>query len=178
MKIKALFSFLLGGALTLSAQQGFKDGIEYFKADQPEEAEIIRKVFNDYANGKGFLSIAKSLNAMGIRTHRGNQIENRTIEYWLNNPVYIGKTRWNPDGKLSRNYTATTAIITDGPHEAIIDIETWDKVHLASMARSPKKKNLVSATSILLSELEALLSCLIFKAETKRKAILNRGNYD
>ena len=94
----------------------------------PEEAEIIRKVFNDYANGKGFLSIAKSLNAMGIRTHRGNQIENRTIEYWLNNPVYIGKTRWNPDGKLSRNYTATTAIITDGPHEAIIDMETWEKV--------------------------------------------------
>lgn len=56
--------------------------------------------------------------------------------------------------------------------------ETWDKVHLASMARGPKKKNLVSATNILLSELEALLSCLIFKAETKRKAILNRGNYD
>lgn len=94
----------------------------------PEEAEVIRKAFNDYAGGKGFLSIAKALNAMGVRTHRGNKIENRTVEYWLNNPVYIGKTRWNPDGKLSRNYTATTAIITDGPHEAIIDIETWDKV--------------------------------------------------
>ncbi len=93
----------------------------------PEEAEIIRKVFNDYVNGKGLLTIAKELNAMGVRTHRGNKIENRTVEYWLNNPVYIGKTRWNPDGKLSRNYTADTAIITDGPHESIIDMETWDK---------------------------------------------------
>ena len=93
----------------------------------PEEAEIIRKVFNDYVNGKGLLTIAKALNAMGIKTHRGNKIENRTVEYWLNNPLYIGKTRWNPDGKLSRNYTADTAIITDGPHEPIIDIETWDK---------------------------------------------------
>ena len=93
----------------------------------PEEAEIIRKVFNDYVNGKGLLTIAKELNAMGVRTHRGNKIENRTVEYWLNNPVYIGKTRWNPDGKLSRNYTADTAIITDGPHEPIIDMETWDK---------------------------------------------------
>ena len=93
----------------------------------PEEAEIIRKVFNDYVNGKGLLTIAKELNAMGIRTHRGNKIENRTVEYWINNPVYIGKTRWNPDGKLSRNYTADTAIITDGPHEPIIDMETWDK---------------------------------------------------
>lgn len=94
----------------------------------PEEAEVIRKVFNDYKDGKGFLSIAKSLNSMGIKTHRGNQIENRTIEYWLNNPVYIGKTRWNPDGKLSRNYTADTAIISDSTHTPIIDTETWDKV--------------------------------------------------
>ena len=94
----------------------------------PEEGEIIRKVFNDYVNGKGFLSIAKALNCMGVRTHRGNKIENRTIEYWLNNPVYIGKTRWNPDGKLSRNYTAETAIISDGTHTPIIDMETWDKV--------------------------------------------------
>ena len=93
----------------------------------PEEAEIIRKVFNDYVNGKGLLTIAKELNAMGVRTHRGNKIENRTVEYWLNNPLYIGKTRWNPDGKLSRNYTADTAIITDGPHEPIIDMETWEK---------------------------------------------------
>ena len=94
----------------------------------PEEAEVIRKVFDDYKDGKGFLSIAKSLNSMGIKTHRGNKIENRTIEYWLNNPVYIGKTRWNPDGKLSRNYTADTAIISDSTHTPIIDTETWDKV--------------------------------------------------
>ena len=94
----------------------------------PEEAEVIRKVFNDYAGGKGFLSIAKALNAMGVRTHRGNKIENRTVEYWLNNPVYIGKTRWNPDGKLSRNYTADTAIISDGTHTPIVDMETWEKV--------------------------------------------------
>lgn len=94
----------------------------------PEEAEVIRKVFNDYLNGKGFLAIAKSLNAMGVKTHRGNKIENRTVEYWLNNPVYIGKTRWNPDGKLSRNYTADTAIISDGTHTPIIDMETWEKV--------------------------------------------------
>lgn len=93
----------------------------------PEEAEIIQKVFNDYVNGKGLLTIAKALNAMGIKTHRGNKIENRTVEYWLNNPLYIGKTRWNPDGKLSRNYAADTAIITDGSHKPIIDIETWDK---------------------------------------------------
>ena len=34
MKLKFLFSLLLAGSLTASAQ-GYKDGVEYFKADQP-----------------------------------------------------------------------------------------------------------------------------------------------
>lgn len=114
-----------GGVLSI-AGYGYKVANGEFVV-VPEEAEIIKKVFSDYVNGKGLLTIAKSLNAMGIKTHRGNQIENRTVEYWLNNPVYIGKTRWNPDGKLSRNYTATTAIISDAPHQAIIDMDTWEK---------------------------------------------------
>lgn len=115
-----------GGVLSIPAF-GYKVENNEF-VTIPEEAEIIRKVFNDYACGKGFLSIAKALNAMGVKTHRGNKIENRTVEYWLNNPVYIGKTRWNPDGKLSRNYTSCTAIISNGTHTPIIDTKTWHKV--------------------------------------------------
>ncbi|MCM1505469.1 MAG: hypothetical protein NC127_09770 [Muribaculum sp.] len=41
MKLKFVFSLLMGTALSLSAQQGFKDGVEYYRADQPEEAAII-----------------------------------------------------------------------------------------------------------------------------------------
>lgn len=115
-----------GGVLSI-AGYGYKvENGEYVIV--PEEAEIIRKVFNDYVNGKGYLTIAKSLNAMGIKSHRGNPIENRTIEYWLNNPVYIGKIRWSTDGALSRNYNADTVIISDGTHPPIIDMETWEKV--------------------------------------------------
>ena len=40
MKSKFILSLLLGSALGLSAQ-GFKDGVEYYRADQPEEALII-----------------------------------------------------------------------------------------------------------------------------------------
>jgi tetratricopeptide (TPR) repeat protein len=40
MKSKFLISVFLGSALSLSAQ-GFKDGVEYYRADQPEEAGII-----------------------------------------------------------------------------------------------------------------------------------------
>ena len=125
-----------GGVLSI-AGYGYKvENGEYVIV--PEEAEIIRKVFNDYANGKGYLTIARSLNAMGIKSHRGNPIENRTIEYWLNNPVYIGKTRWNPEGKLSRNYNADTAIISDGTHTPIIDLKTWEKVREQMKLRKTK----------------------------------------
>ncbi|MBP5314900.1 MAG: tetratricopeptide repeat protein [Muribaculaceae bacterium] len=40
MKIKVFFSLLLGSALALSAQ-GYKDGIEYYKADQYQNAKTI-----------------------------------------------------------------------------------------------------------------------------------------
>jgi tetratricopeptide (TPR) repeat protein len=51
MKVKYLLcSVLLGSALSLSAQQGFKDGVEYYRADQPEEASIIlNNTLNDAA---------------------------------------------------------------------------------------------------------------------------------
>lgn len=40
MKLKFLFSLLLAGSLTASAQ-GYKDGVEYFKADQFANAKTL-----------------------------------------------------------------------------------------------------------------------------------------
>lgn len=91
------------------------------------EAEVIRIIFNDFNNGENIFSIAKKINAMGIRTHRGNTFEYRTIEYILRNPVYIGKVRWNPTGPTKRNFNDKKLIIADGSHEALIDIDTWNK---------------------------------------------------
>lgn len=93
-----------------------------------EESNIIKQVFDWYSAGVGMLRIAKNLNAAGIRTHRGNKIENRTVEYWLNNPAYIGKIRWTPTGQTGRNYHNENTIIVDGTHEAIIEMDTWKKV--------------------------------------------------
>ena len=91
----------------------------------PDEAEIIKQVFRKYVSGTGMLRIAKDLNAVGVRTHRGNKIENRTVEYWLNNPVYNGKIRWTPSGSTDRNYNNPDSLIVQGSHEAIIDDDLW-----------------------------------------------------
>ena len=92
----------------------------------PEEAEIVREIFRRFIAGDAMYALAKSINERGIRTHRGGAFENRTVDYILNNPVYIGKLRWTPTGKARRDFKNKDSIIADAAHEAIIDLSTWD----------------------------------------------------
>lgn len=94
----------------------------------PDKAEIIHTVFEKYAAGGTLRGIAEWLNDIGIRTKRGNMIENRTIEYWLRNPVYNGYIRWTPTGRTRRNYDNPDTIITKGSHEPVIEDELWERV--------------------------------------------------
>lgn len=97
---------------------------------EPEEAKLVCWIFRTFVDGKGLYPIARELNTMGIRTHRGNEFENRTVEYILRNPVYIGKLRWNPTGKTRRDFFNENIILADGEHEPIVDQELWDAVQL------------------------------------------------
>lgn len=92
----------------------------------PEEAEIIQRIFNSFVAGKGLYPIARELNAMGIRTHRGNEFENRTVEYIIRNPVYIGKMRWNPSGRTRRDFFNENIIVADSDHEPIVSVDLWE----------------------------------------------------
>lgn len=107
----------------------------------PEESAIIKMIFNDFANGTGKMAIARKINDMGVLTHRGNPFENRTVDYILNNPVYIGKIRWNPTGHTDRDYHNENLIIKQGTHEPLITMELWNKVQEKNDAlRSRHKK--------------------------------------
>ena len=107
----------------------------------PEEAEIIREIFRRFIAGDAMFRIAKDLSARGIRTHRGNPFENRTIDYILNNPVYLGKLRWTPTGRTRRNFKNEDSIISDALHEPIIDAETWGaaQARCAELKKSYKR---------------------------------------
>ena len=107
----------------------------------PEEAEIIREIFRRFISGDAMFRIAKDLSSRGIRTHRGNPFENRTIDYILNNPVYLGKLRWTPTGRTRRNFKNEDSIIADALHEPIIAVETWDaaQARCAELKKSYKR---------------------------------------
>lgn len=92
----------------------------------PEEAELVRHIFQSVVDQKGLYQIARELNAAGIQTHRGNPFENRTVEYIIRNPVYIGKLRWNPTGRTRRDYFNDNIILADSEHTPIVDKELWE----------------------------------------------------
>ena len=94
----------------------------------PEEAKIVQMVFESFVhNDMGCRDIAAMLNAMGVRTKKGRLMENRTVEYMLHNPVYIGKIRWSPNGQIERDWEKPDLIISDGAHEPIISAELFEQ---------------------------------------------------
>jgi len=96
----------------------------------PDEAKLVRFIFEKFASKEmGKRAIAVYFNDLDIKTKRGNRFEDRNVDYILNNPVYLGKARWTPTGRMRRNYNDPDTIIADSNHEPIITQELWDKAH-------------------------------------------------
>ena len=90
------------------------------------EADLVREIFSRFIAGEGCYPLARWLNDIGVQTHRGNKFENRSIEYIIRNPVYIGKLRWNPEGRTRRDFDNENIILADAEHEPLIDANTWE----------------------------------------------------
>lgn len=105
----------------------------------PEEAVIVRKIFELFANGKGLKAIANQINKEGYRTKRNNTFSTAAVKEILLNPVYAGKIRFNRYENWSekrRKGKSDDVVIVDGNHEAIIDESLWQKVQLIQQQKS------------------------------------------
>ena len=120
------------GEPAVPAPFGYINGEKTYLPDvESGAADIIKEIFQRYADGEKQREIAVSLGQRGIRTKRGNMPENRWIEYILWNPAYIGKIRWTPDGSKvvsKRDYTNENIMLMDGNWQPLISMELWDKV--------------------------------------------------
>lgn len=98
-----------------------------------KEALIVKRIFDEYASGKGYRAIANALNKDGYRTKKNNPFDISAVKYILTNIVYIGKVRylrytgWNEKRRRGFN---PNPIIADGKHTPIIDQDLWDKVQI------------------------------------------------
>ena len=102
----------------------------------PEEAEIVRKIFELYIQGNGVRKIKKYLEAHGIKTVTGKtEWSTSTIDRMLSNEKYVGQVlmqkTYTPDfltGKQVKNTGQKEMYLVENAHEPIIDQETFDKV--------------------------------------------------
>lgn len=94
-----------------------------------DDAEFVRGIFDDYLSGMGLRALAVKYGNLGLRTTRGNLIDNRAIEYMLRNPVYVGKIRWSVEGRAAstRHYNNPNIMVVDGKHQPIVSTEVFEQ---------------------------------------------------
>lgn len=97
-----------------------------------EEAELIRELFNRYADGEGIASITEDWQNRGIKTYRGGNITLFSLRRFIRNPLYKGVlvmnkyTKDSVRAKRKRN-SDDELIIRNRPDLQIVDTELWDK---------------------------------------------------
>ena len=117
------------------SSDGRRQHVEY--AINEHESGIVRRIFTMYANGLGFTSIAKHLNADGIPAPRQGPCgwAGSAIREMLYRPLYRGQIVWNALEKIVRGGTKRRRrreekdwIRVDAPHLRIIEPALWEAV--------------------------------------------------
>lgn len=118
----------------------YKDGRKTCRTLEPvpEEAEIVKRIFELYCSGVGSTGICEALENEHARAPQGKNWSPTTVTNILFNVHYLGKVRWNyrrktlsvEDGEIQkRRLLAEDYLVFEGLHPAIIDQELWDAVH-------------------------------------------------
>lgn len=138
----------------------------------PSEAETVRTIFDWYLNGyngeeMGCQRIARKLNELRIETLHGKPFTVPTVRDILNNPVYIGKVRWNrrknvkhiKDGHMTSSRPVSAEyILADGLHPPIISEETFYTVQEKFKKNPPRP---IGVTNTIKSPFAGLIYCKV-----------------
>ena len=125
----------------------------------PEEAEIVRKIFELYIQGNGVRRIKRYLEERGIKTVTGKaEWSTSTIDRMLSNEKYIGEVRMQKTftadfltGRREKNIGQLASYLVEDAHEPIIDQETFELAQ--QMKGSIKKQHKVCQTTESPSEM-------------------------
>lgn len=111
----------------------------------PEEAEIVRRIFQEYLSGKGTVAIMNGLNADGIKTRYGNEWHQHAVCDILRNSTYTGNLllqKTYRENYLTKKTLINTGelpkYIATGTHEAIISEEDFNAVQAEIERRAAK----------------------------------------
>lgn len=110
----------------------------------PEQADVVRKIFDLYLQGLTLGQIKAYLEAQGIKTVTGKEIwDTKTIQRMLTNEKYKGDTMLQKTftedfmtGKKSKNIGQRNKYYVKDSHTAIVSAEVFDKVKEEMAKRS------------------------------------------
>ena len=130
----------------------------------PEEAEVVRRIFREYLEGRSYYDIGKGLTADGIKTAAGNDFWlASTLRKILRNEKYIGDAllqKTVTTDFLTKKRVANKGIVpqyyVEGSHEAIIPKELFmmvqeEMVRRANLETGTGKKRIYSGKYALSS---------------------------
>lgn len=97
----------------------------------PEQADLLRELFNRYADGEGIASICKDWQERGIKTYNGGTMSMFAIRRYIRNPLYKGVLQMGKfkksDVRAERVKTPDEdLIVRNRPDLIIIEPELWD----------------------------------------------------
>lgn len=146
----------------------------------PEEAEVVRQIFDWYRSGIGSTHICERLENERVKAPRGDVWSPTTISNILRNPHYLGKVKWYrirrghrvENGEIKQySYTSDDFLLFDGKHPAIIDQEQWDAVQAIKGKIAPYKKG-----TAMLNPFAGVMYCSCGKAMSYKQT--RRGGKD
>lgn len=136
----------------------------------PEEAEVVRFMFERYVTGRYSLSdIVDMINDRGWRTRGGRRFSKDTVTDMMRNPFYAGKVVY----KASQRKRDAGEVF-EGQHEAIISEELWEvSVRVRGQHQHRVRISQAVARPYLLSQLARCHIC----GRTLRAQGLKSGGY-
>lgn len=129
----------------LSRMLGYDKGPNGEWVINPEQAEIVRFIFDRFVCGASSNAIAKELNAMGKKTVKGSIWRADSVLYILRNEKYVGDcenqkyvTKNFLTHEATRNNGEVAKYYVNDHHVAIIDRLTWNKAQAMLLDRGAK----------------------------------------
>jgi hypothetical protein len=115
------------------------------------EAALVRHIFARFLQVGSATKLVQELSAAGYRTRRGRPFDKTVLYKLINNRTYVGEV-------------SHRGAVYPGAHEALVDRETWDKVHAILAQNGHRRASSTRAAT------PALLKGLIFGPDDRAMA--------
>ena len=109
---------------------------------EPEEAKIVKLIYDNFLNGLSAETTEKQLEAMGVKSYKGQHFGNSSIRQILGNITYTGNLLFqkeyivDPISKKSKiNRGELPQYWVENTHEAIIPLEVYQAVQAEKARR-------------------------------------------